>query len=63
MGEGTQEETYNVYRVAEYIGGNNVWRIARKRKKIAIVGYKFGSYWSHGMITTPSPQLVQYSQI
>ena len=33
------------YRIARYIGTNNVWRIARKRAKIAIAGYKFGSYW------------------
>ena len=40
-----------IYRIAGYIGGNNVWRIARKRKNIAIGGYKFGGY---GMIATPS---------
>ena len=40
------------YCIAGYIGGNNIWRIGRKRKKIAIGGYKFGSY---GMIATPSP--------
>ena len=40
------------YRIAGYIGGNNVWQIARKRKKIAIGGYKFGGY---GTIATPSP--------
>ena len=39
------------YRIAGYIGGNNIWRIARKWKKIAIGGYKFGS----GTIATPSP--------
>ena len=38
----------NTYR---YIGGNNIWRIARKRKKIAIGGYKFGGY---GTIAMPS---------
>ena len=43
--------TYSTYHIAGYIGGNNVWRIARKRKKIAIGGYKFGGY---GMIATPS---------
>ena len=37
-----------VYRIAGYIGGNNVWRIARKMKKIA--RYKFGGYG-----TMPSP--------
>ena len=41
-----------VYRIAGYIGGNNIWWIARKKKKIAIGGYKFGSY---GTIATPSP--------
>ena len=41
-----------VYRIAGYIGGNNIWRIARKRKKIAIGGYKFGGY---GTIAMPSP--------
>ena len=41
-----------MYRIAGYIGGNNIWRIARKRKKIAIGGYKFGGY---GTISTPSP--------
>ena len=41
----------HVYRIAGYIGGNNVWRIARKKKKIAIGGYKFGGY---GTIATPS---------
>ena len=40
-----------VYRTAGYIGGNDIWRIARKRKKIAIGGYKFGGY---GTIATPS---------
>ena len=40
------------YRIARYIGGNNIWRIAPKRKKIAIGGYKFGGY---GTIATPSP--------
>ena len=40
-----------VYCIAGYIGRNNIWRIARKRKKIAIGGYKFGRY---GTITTPS---------
>jgi hypothetical protein len=39
------------YRIAGYIGGNNIWRIARKRKKIAIARYKFGGY---GTIATPS---------
>ena len=39
------------YRIAGYIGGNNIWRIARKRKKIAIGGYKFGGY---GTIAMPS---------
>ena len=33
------------YRIAGYIGGNNVWWIA-------IGGYKFGRY---GTIATPSP--------
>ena len=42
---------HRIYRIARYIGGNNIWRIARKRKKIAIGGYKFGGY---GTITTPS---------
>ena len=41
-----------IYRIAGYIGGNNIWRIARKRKKIAIDGYKFGGY---GTIAMPSP--------
>ena len=40
------------YCIAGYIGGNNIWRIARKRKKIAIGGYKFGGY---STIATPSP--------
>ena len=40
--------------MAGYIGGNNAWRIARKRKKIAIGRYKFGSY---GTITTPSSEV------
>ena len=35
-----------------YIGGKKIWRIAQKRKKIAIGGYKFGGY---GTIATPSP--------
>ena len=39
------------YRIAGYIGGNNIWRIARKKKKIAIGGYKFGGY---STIATPS---------
>ena len=39
-------------RIAGYIGGNNIWRIAQKRKKIAIARYKFGGY---GTIATPSP--------
>ena len=58
----TSQKNYNLvnmqgirnYCIAEYIGGNNVWRIARKRKKIAIGGYKFGGY---GTITTPSPRV------
>ena len=37
-----------MYRIAGYIGGNNIWRIARK---IAIGGYKFGGY---STIATPS---------
>ena len=37
----------HVYRIAGYIGRNNVWRIVRKRKKIAIGGYS--------TIATPSP--------
>ena len=43
------------YRIAGYtcIGGN-VWRIARKRKKIAIGGYEFGGY---GTIAMPFPQV------
>ena len=41
-----------MYHIARYIGGNNIWWIARKRKKIAIGGYKFGGY---GTIATPSP--------
>ena len=41
-----------MYRIAGYIGGNNIWQIAQKRKKIAIGGYKFGDY---GTIATPSP--------
>ena len=44
---------YTIYRIAGNIGGNNVWRIARKRKKIAIGGYKFGGYVR--TIATPSP--------
>ena len=40
------------YRIAGYIGRNNIWRIARKRKKIAFGGYKFGGY---DTIATPSP--------
>ena len=48
-------EYYFVYCIT-YIGGNNVWRIARKQKKIAIGGYKFGST---GTISMPSPG-VQY---
>ena len=32
------------YRIAGYIGRNNVWRIAIIEKKIAIGGYKFGGY-------------------
>ena len=43
---------YLTYRIAGYIGRNNIRRIARKRKKIAIGGYKFGGY---GTIATPSP--------
>ena len=42
---------YVIYRIAGYIGGNNIWWIARKRKKIAIGGYKFGGY---STIATPS---------
>jgi hypothetical protein len=34
------------------LAGIYVWWIARKRKKIAIGGYKFGGY---GTIATPSP--------
>ena len=41
-----------LYCIAKYIDGNNIWRIARKRKKIAIGGYKFGGYGTIGM---PSP--------
>ena len=41
-----------MYSIAGYIGGKNVWQIARKRKKIAIGRYKFGSYCT---IATPSP--------
>ena len=35
------------YRIAGYtcIDRNNVWRIARNRKKIAIGGHKFDGYW------------------
>ena len=36
-----------VYHIAGYIGGNNVWQIARKRKKIAIGGYWFTRYDRH----------------
>ena len=55
----------DMYRIAGYIGGNNIWWIARKRKKIAIGGYKFGGF---STITTPSPgvyytQLAQYWQV
>ena len=38
------QKLYTVYYIAGYIGGNNGWRIARKREKLAIGGYKFGSY-------------------
>ena len=38
-----------LYRIAGYIGGNNIWRIAQKRKTIAIGRYKFS------MIAVPSP--------
>ena len=41
-----------VYRIAGYIGGKNVWQIARRRKKIAIGKYKSGGY---GTIATPFP--------
>ena len=41
-----------LYHITGYIGGNNIWWIARKRKKIAIGGYKFGGC---GTIATPSP--------
>ena len=41
--------------MAGYIGGNNVWRIARKRNKIALGGYKFGGYWF--TIATPYPRV------
>ena len=44
-------------RIAGYIGGNNIWWIARKRKTIAIGGYKFGGY---GTIATRV--LAQYWQ-
>ena len=40
------------YRIDGYIGGNDIWQIALKRKKIAIGGYNFGSY---STIATPSP--------
>ena len=44
-----EKDKTKTYCIAVYIGGN-VWRIARKRKKIAVGGYKFG-----GTIATPSP--------
>ena len=47
----TKEAGQGLYRIAGYTGGNNIWRIARKRKKIAIGGYKFRGY---GTIATPS---------
>ena len=43
------------YRKAGYIGGNDVGRIARKRKKTAIGGYIIGDYWLTRYIATPSP--------
>ena len=49
-----QNNIPSMNRIARYICGNNVWRIARKRKKIAIGGYKFGT-GSRGTIATPSP--------
>ena len=41
----------HIYRIAGYIG-RNVWQIARKRKKIAIGGYKIGGY---NTIAMPPP--------
>ena len=45
------------YRIAGYIGGNNVWQIAGKS---AIGGYEFGGY---GTIATPSPGVYAVSAI
>ena len=55
-----QKYTNIIYCVAGYIGGNNVWRIARKREKITIGGYKFGGY---GTIATPSPGVYAVGEI
>ena len=43
--EGRNNKDTIIYHIAGYIGRNNVWRIARKQKKIAIGRYKFGGYW------------------
>ena len=47
-----------VYHIAGYIGGNNVWRIARKLqladKNLAVTG-------SRGTIATPSPGVYEPS--
>ena len=51
---------YESYSIAGYIGGNNIWRIARKRKKIAIGGYKFGGYVRSPRFLQESTRLVQY---
>ena len=42
-------ESKTAYRIAGYIGGNNIWRIAGKGKKIAIGRYKFGGFGTIGM--------------
>ena len=46
--------------IAGYIGGNIVWRIARKREKIAIGGYNFDGYGTIPRLLQESMQLAQY---
>ena len=52
-----KEHSSDIYRIAGYIGWNNVWWIARKR---AIGGYKFGGYVQSPCLHRESTRLAQY---
>ena len=52
-----------IYRIAGYIGGNNVWRIARKERKLQLVDINLVVAVQSPRLLWGSTQLAQYWQI